>query len=443
MQRYSKEFELSYEKQLGLEDIQVRSSIRSRTILSAYSQLLGMFGDREWESEFYDVLYSGYTLNQLSKTKEVNELEELGPKVEKCMLQFEPIIEIHEEGDITFQMNKNNCSLFQTMLDPKVLMKGEIQKVINNFDKFIMQWSQQHYSNLSNYQYVDFCKYLVAIEEHNLNVRNEISDTKISGEILDICIDYVYVLQKARTTKNLMYSKFVASQLTRDIINAFDNAMDDLKTNTTNHPIFYFDSWHDDNIIAVLNLFGINYQTIIPFAGSLFIELHEDDSSGTIFVKLYFDEEELDINIMAHSDYKDNNVVHHSHSKSYTPQLFDEPDKDSSYYYYLKRYLLRRVFVENVTSYWDKSFDDSIFLEYGNHNEAFQNKIFFLLIIASCLFVFAVAVVICLWVCFTKKRNVDASTSTQDVLTAQKLQGDHHVFVDEEDSLPKQDKLVK
>ena len=126
-------------RQLEIRDVQIRTSNLTRTVLSAYGQALGMFGNEEWVNTFLNKI-------KVSKTKEVSSVYQLGPYISHCMTQYSPYINVlPRENDTTFRMKDQNCTLLQNLLDPKILVKGEDAKEYEKFDKQMKQWSDVHY----------------------------------------------------------------------------------------------------------------------------------------------------------------------------------------------------------------------------------------------------------------------------------------------------------
>ena len=311
-------------------------------------------------------------------------------------------------------------------------MQKNMKSLINRWNNGVMYIT----NNLTASDYSSFWSYIISINEHNLDVNEYIFETsKVSGEILDICIDFKYTNSKVKAAKTLLYSKFIATKVVKDVIRAFDRAIEDIQENKTSNPLFYFDSLHDSNLIAIINLLGIDYTSFLPFATSLFFELREDDVNGKMFVRVYLDEEELDVNIMARSDRSDNtNEQHHKHPKYYQKQLYDEPDQESSYYYYLKRYLLRRVFTEDVESYCDKSMDDIIFMEFNiREHSVKRDRLFLISVILCSTFFISLAFMLGFCIYSRVKRTQRMTIDSDGFLTERKFKVRHARFVDEDD----------
>jgi hypothetical protein len=101
-------------------------------------------------------------------------------------------------------------------------------------------------------------------------------------------------------------------------------------------------------------ILGIEYDKILPPSASLFFELHEDDITQKLFTKIYLDNDELEI-VLADKlkPQEKDQITHPKHSveRALENESLDEADIDSSFYNYLKRYLLRRVLSEEVSEY--------------------------------------------------------------------------------------------
>mmetsp|Transcript_6933 Transcript_6933/g.6095 ORF Transcript_6933/g.6095 Transcript_6933/m.6095 type:complete len:170 (+) Transcript_6933:751-1260(+) len=165
---------------------------------------------------------------------------------------------------------------------------------------------------------------------------------------------------KEYSTKTTVLWRLQSSELLKDIIHAFDDTIDnhnnDHESSASDRIVYYFDSGHDTNLLALLRALGIDQLEHLPFSSSLFFELHEDDINQKFFVKVFLNDKELDMNV-----FEDNSILEDNSSDPPQKELemnsflkepkIDEPDQDSSYYFYLKRYLLRRVLTEDVESY--------------------------------------------------------------------------------------------
>ena len=269
------------------------------------------------------------------------------------------------------------------------------------------------------------------MNEHKLQLNENIfGNTKVLGKILDTCIEYQYTENQAKYAKTLIQSKFLGSELIKNILNAFDTSVNDVKENKTRNPLFYYYSLHDENLIAVMNLLGIDYGTIIPFASSLFFELREDDTDGKLFVRVYFDDIQLDINVMAREnlDSHDNKPPAKS-SKYYQNQPYDQIDEESSYYSSIKDYLLNRIFIEDVSSYCDRSIEELVLTGYNTKQHSTSNNEF--LMISMFLSLIFVILIITLYA--FSRLILPKAHSSQDKNSLPNAQSSfqHQVFMDE------------
>ena len=69
---------------------------------------------------------------------------------------------------------------------------------------------------------------MLIIYEHNLDVNANIFGTgKVSGDLLDVCVNLKYTLKNSKTSYKSLASQFIGSELVKDIIQAFENAVED------------------------------------------------------------------------------------------------------------------------------------------------------------------------------------------------------------------------
>lgn len=425
------QIEQRYQEELGQlteSDMRIRSSNTTRAIVSAYGQLLGMFGTEECKTAF---------LNEVKETKtlEVSDISQMSPKVYSWLSEYTPLIHIEEYADSRFLITLNKSwSLLQYMIKDDVILSDK--GVYNEFKRIkndIKQWASLNYPMLRERDYSSFWEYLWVAHEHELELNRTIfSNTNQTRNLYNSWMELKYSELKARTSKSPIYSRFTASELIKDIIHSFDKRIQNNKTK------FFFDSCHDDQIFAIMYILGIDYGTTIPFAASLFIELHEDDINGKKFVKVYIDGEELDINLMSHyhigftnQDDKDSVMPKNFQNKG---QNIDEPDEDSSFYYYLKRYLLRKVFAESPLVYWDKTHGEMVFLEldFPSDMSSSAQSIFVITIVLWSIAVFALSVIMMIWLC-SKLKGSKTEMQKPETPAGHGLAGKHHKFEDEQE----------
>jgi hypothetical protein len=101
-------------------------------------------------------------------------------------------------------------------------------------------------------------------------------------------------------------------------------------------------------------ILGIEYDKILPPSASLFFELHEDDITQKLFTKIFLDNDELEIVLADKLKPQEKDQIalpKYSVERALENESLDEADIDSSFYNYLKRYLLRRVLSEEVSEY--------------------------------------------------------------------------------------------
>ena len=131
-----------------------------------------------------------------------------------------------------------------------------------------------------------------------------------------------------------------------------------------------------NNIVSLLKALGVNTSYNIPDASSLFFELHEDEISRKDFIKVYIDNNELDISnkerkgdmkiykpfaqVYDDKNFK-NNETHlsgnhqfklpSSELKDLGDNKYDEPDDDSLRYDYFKRSMTSKIIAQSIPSF--------------------------------------------------------------------------------------------
>lgn len=196
---------------------------------------------------------------------------------------------------------------------------------------------------------------MISVSEHNLKLNPSLFNNDYSHDkIISLCQDYQLEMLKDITTRPTLLWRILSSEFLKDIIHAFDKVANNMNNLKNDRVKFYLDSGHDTNLLPLLRALGIDYPKPIPFGSSLFFELHEDDINSELFVKVYLNDLELDVNVLEQIDLSPQEVIPKDTKLNNLPTEedgYDEPDKDSSLYYYLKRFLLRRVLAEDVDTY--------------------------------------------------------------------------------------------
>ena len=162
-----------------LSDIKVRASNKTRTIISAYSQLLGMYGSNNCKASIEKYFQSNMTY-------ELNNLDDMSSDVAACLGRFEHKVKVHKEHDSIFQMASYPCKLAQ-MLTSEAAISGETKEKYDSFDSFLLEWGPKFYPYVAPNDTKSFCNYIVAAAGNNLKFKPELFDEKHSVEaIIDI-----------------------------------------------------------------------------------------------------------------------------------------------------------------------------------------------------------------------------------------------------------------
>lgn len=272
------------------------------------------------------------------------------------------------------------------------------------------------------------------MQEHNLKLNRKIfNDTASNQKLFKTCKEYARLDAVQFSNKSRLVWQFVASEQVKDILKAFDEVADAQRgAHKDRGTIFYFDSCHDINLLALMSALGIDYPDIIRFGSSLFFELHEDDVSQKLFVKVFLDEIELDINVVDHCDGREAPTGTHLHPLAGNTDGLDEADEDSSIYYYLKRYLLRRVFNENVASFCDKTIEEMIFVEHIISKSSTDSKHILMLSLVLSIIALSTILLIVALIARNRKSKVEKEDEICPTSACKNLTGIHHQFYDEE-----------
>jgi hypothetical protein len=88
-------------------------------------------------------------------TKELNSIKDMDTDTARCLSRYVPKVEVHKEGDATFQMTQNDCSLYQN-LTCKDSLEEEIQSRFASFDQHLSSWADVHYPILTEDVHAEF-----------------------------------------------------------------------------------------------------------------------------------------------------------------------------------------------------------------------------------------------------------------------------------------------
>jgi hypothetical protein len=414
-----------------LKNVRVRASNTTRTVFSAYAQLVGMFGTQECKTSINNFAFH-------SPTKEISSLKDLNVDVSQWFAPYIPKVEVHQTGDPTFQINHRDWNLYNE-LTKKESRSEIIQQKFNELDKTMDQWSKKHYPEVNSEDNKYLCEYIGCAKSHLLEFDLIIFEEPHTEEkIFQTWREYNSLNLKDVWYQNSMVWQLYASKLMKDIIRALDQAVkdNDKTKNSDNYSriLYYYDSWHDTNILALIAVLGIEYNDIIDFSSSLFFELHQDDLNEELFVKVFLDDEELDIILTDKLEKHLLNVkgrsIHPQHS-SLVPMI-DQIDRNSSSYNYLKRYLLRRVLSEEVDTYCDKRIEDLEYIEKSTCRVQKQTSPEFVIaMIVSAFLLLLIAAIATAW--WLKSRKDEKLIKLRVDTPSNDVMNKHFKFQDEEE----------
>lgn len=206
----------------------------------------------------------------------------------------------------------------------------QTKQLFAHYDSTLNEWSSKFYPYITQADYWDFCGYLISVTEHHLKLNPSLFNNDYSHDrIISLCKEFELNHIKDATTRSTMLWRLLSSEFLKDIIHAFDEVAKNIDHLQSDRILYYFDSGHDVNLIPILRALGTDYPNHIPFATSLFFELHEDDINSELFVKVFLDDLELDINVQDQLDSQDLSEEMEIESlvtEGQENQSLDEPD---------------------------------------------------------------------------------------------------------------------
>ena len=268
-------------KDTDIRHVSVRSSFKARTRLSALSQLLGMFGNIECKTEMID-----YT--STNNTFEVETIDDLPHKLREWLSEFLPYVDAEEYPNKIFNVNGASCDLHQNL---KKIYSTKEQLILSDLEHKIIDWTNQYYP-ISRNEVGNFCGIIRSLYAHHIKFKSNFNSIE---EIVDLWIKYSYEKRRHITAGNEIISLLYWNEQLKYILNAINTAASQYQLGTNIDPIFYFDSCHDSNIYAIMIHIGNKERVPTKFGSSLFFELHEDDLTHKLYVKIYFDNDQLPI----------------------------------------------------------------------------------------------------------------------------------------------------
>lgn len=278
----------------------------------------------------------------------------------------------------------------------------------------------------------------MSIVQHDLKLNPSLFNNDYSHDkIISLCQNYQLKGLKEMSTRSPLLWRILSSDFLKDIIHAFDEVGWDAGNLKKDRVLYYFDSGHDTNLLPVLRALGTDLQQPVPFASSLFFELHEDDINSELFVKVYFNDIEIDVNILEQNDLSssqpsDEETTEKLVMKSEESEEYDEPDEDSSIYYNFKRFVLRRVLSEDVESYCGMKLDDVTTIESTTGEpQQFQTQTFmFIFFVSTVMIVTLSGIAIMIYINKSHDAQIKRMESPKDFPIA----GKHFKFQDEMDN---------
>ena len=185
-----------------------------------------------------------------NRTNEISTLDDVSPKLNDWLVYYSQHLIIREKPDYSLQLSTSDCSLYESF---KMKYDEDEEFNLKNLKLQIENWTNYHFPIDPN-EIKGFWKEIMCLAEHNVTFNSTIFENNF--DIIQTCKDYMFVINKHLSAKNQLVSLLLANELLKDILIAINSTANQIYHNEDPQIVYYFDSLHDTNILAILNRIG-------------------------------------------------------------------------------------------------------------------------------------------------------------------------------------------
>ena len=228
-----------------------------RAIISALSQLLGMFGSEDCKNEM--ILFA-----RTNRTNELSTLDDVSPKLNQCLANYNKSIAIREKPDFTLQLLFSNCLLYESLIETR---NKDEEYNLTKLKSKVLNWTNYRFPMNPN-EIKGFWEEIMCLNEHNVTFNPTIFGNNY--DIIQTCKEYILEISQHLSAKNQLVSLLLTNELFKDILIAINSTANQIYHNEDPQIVYYFDSLHDINILAILNRIGNFGKYPVDFGTSLY-----------------------------------------------------------------------------------------------------------------------------------------------------------------------------
>ena len=215
-----------------------------------------MFGSEDCKNEMIS-----FTRND--RTNEISTLDDISPKLNDWLVYYSQHLKIREKPDYALQSLTSDCPLYEYF---RMKYDEDEELSLNILKSQIENWTNYHFPIAPN-GIKGFWEEITCLSEHNVTFSSTIFGNNY--DIIQTCKDYIFEISKHLSAKNQLVSLLLTNELFKDILIAINSTANQIYHNEDPQIVYYFDSLHDINILAILNRIGnfgkypVNYGTLV------------------------------------------------------------------------------------------------------------------------------------------------------------------------------------